>query len=145
MADLAAIEAIEADMREQAQGSQDGWLLDAANRLKSELTRAKGTGEAVAWRHRSDMDGIWTWAYTGDPAQAEVYRRKGHEVEPLYASPPVALPEGCVSVKREKLEYVRDLLMERVYGSPARSPSHNARLEVQDMLSSSPQAKEGGS
>lgn len=85
------------DIVEQLAGllKGDGSEADATiKRAIYQLSRAKGTGEAVAWRHRSDMDGIWTWAYTGDPAQAEVYRRKGHEVEPLYASPPVALPRS---------------------------------------------------
>lgn len=48
-----------------------------------------------------------------------------------------------VTVPVADLERVRDLLMERIYGSPARSPAHNARLEVEAMLSAAP-APEGG-
>jgi hypothetical protein len=43
-----------------------------------------------------------------------------------------------VMVPRSKLQYVRDLLTEKVYGSHARSPGHNARLEVDEMLSAAP-------
>lgn len=49
-------------------------------------------------------------------------------------------PAPTVTVPRTDLERVRDLLMERIYGSPARSPAHNARLEVEDMLSAAPAA-----
>jgi hypothetical protein len=38
---LARLEAIEEDMREQAQGSQDGYLLELSNRLRSIITEAK--------------------------------------------------------------------------------------------------------
>jgi hypothetical protein len=37
---------------------------------------------------------------------------------------------------REALEEARDLLMERIYGNPARSPGHNARLVIEGVLAS---------
>lgn len=40
-----------------------------------------------------------------------------------------------VTVPRAQLQYIRDLLTEKVYGSSARSPGHNARLVVDDLLS----------
>ncbi len=43
-----------------------------------------------------------------------------------------------VVVRRADLEEVRDLLMERIYGSNARSPGHNARLAVESMLAAAP-------
>lgn len=49
-------------------------------------------------------------------------------------------PSALVSVPRADLERVRDLLMERIYGSNARSPGHNARLEVEAMLAAAPDA-----
>jgi hypothetical protein len=48
-------------------------------------------------------------------------------------------PPPTVTVPVSDLEYVRDLLMERVHGSPARSPGHNARLTIESMLSAAPQ------
>lgn len=51
--------------------------------------------------------------------------------------------DDFVRVPRAKLQYVRDLLIEKVYGSHARSPSHNARLEVDDMLAAPPSAPSG--
>ena len=35
---VVALHDLEIELREQAQGSQDGWLLDIANRMKSALT-----------------------------------------------------------------------------------------------------------
>lgn len=49
-------------------------------------------------------------------------------------------PSALVTVPRADLERVRDLLMERIYGSNARSPGHNARLEVEAMLAAAPAA-----
>jgi hypothetical protein len=49
-----------------------------------------------------------------------------------------------VSVPVADLEEVRDLLMERRHGSPARSPAHNARLCVEAMLTAAPVREEGG-
>ncbi|WP_312064666.1 hypothetical protein [Brevundimonas sp.] len=49
-------------------------------------------------------------------------------------------PSALVSVPRADLERVRDLLMERIYGSNARSPGHNARLEVEAMIAAAPAA-----
>lgn len=46
---------------------------------------------------------------------------------------------------REHLEYARDLLMERRYGSPARSPGHNARLVIEAALSLLPAAPDTAS
>ncbi len=46
-------------------------------------------------------------------------------------------PQSVV-VRRADLEEVRDLLMERIYGSNARSPAHNARLAVEAMLAAAP-------
>ena len=47
-------------------------------------------------------------------------------------------PPQSVVVRRADLEEVRDLLMERIYGSNARSPGHNARLAVEAMLAAAP-------
>jgi hypothetical protein len=51
-----------------------------------------------------------------------------------------------VVVRRADLEEVRDLLMERIYGSAARSPGHNARLAVEAMLAAAhtPSSLAGG-
>ena len=49
-----------------------------------------------------------------------------------------------VSVPVASIEEVRDLLMERLHGSPARSPAHNARLCVEAMLTAAPVLEEGG-
>ena len=46
-------------------------------------------------------------------------------------------PQSVV-VRRADLEEVRDLLMERIHGSNARSPDHNARLAVEAMLAAAP-------
>jgi|GEM_PF-1622544 len=46
-------------------------------------------------------------------------------------------PQSVV-VRRADLEELRDLLMERIYGSNARSPAHNARLAVEAMLAAAP-------
>lgn len=53
-------------------------------------------------------------------------------------------PIRMVSVPVADLEEVRDLLMERRQGHPARSPAHNARLCVDAMLTAAPVRKEGG-
>jgi len=57
---------------------------------------------------------------------------------------PVAWPEGYKLVPVEALEEVRDLLMERRHGNPARSPGHNARLAVEALLSPSDGAGQVG-
>lgn len=41
---LSEIAAIEEDVREQASGSQDGYLLDVANRLRDALQRSGNPG-----------------------------------------------------------------------------------------------------
>lgn len=41
---LARLEAIEEDMREQAIGSQDGYLLELANRLRAIIQEAQNSG-----------------------------------------------------------------------------------------------------
>lgn len=46
-----------------------------------------------------------------------------------------------VNVPREKLEEVRDVLAERIQGSPARSPAHNARVLIDTMLEAAPKAE----
>ena len=69
------------------------------------------------------MDMDWS---ANDGARAVV--RWLNENKPLSTTPRVTVPV-------EDLERVRDLLMERIHGSPARSPAHNARLEVEAMLS----------
>ena len=46
-----------------------------------------------------------------------------------------------VNVPREKLEEVRGVLAERIQGSPARSPAHNARVLIDTMLEAAPKAE----
>jgi hypothetical protein len=54
------------------------------------------------------------------------------------------VPDGWLSMPREALMYVSDLLAERKYGTPARSPAHNARIVVDYWLAAAPSAPEGG-
>ena len=58
----------------------------------------------------------------------------------------ISRPATQIVVRRADLEEVRDLLMERIYGSNTRSPAHNARLAVESMLSAAhaPSSLAGG-
>ena len=47
---------------------------------------------------------------------------------------PPAPAVGAEDVAR-LLEEARDMLMERIYGNPARSPGHNARLKIEKAIS----------
>lgn len=60
------------------------------------------------------------------------------EAEP---APAVAVPEGCHALVQEAI----DLLAERKYGSPARSPGHNARLKLEAALAAAPEPSVAGS
>jgi|GEM_PF-4595764 len=46
-----------------------------------------------------------------------------------------------VNVPRKNLEEVRDVLTERIQGSPARSPAHNARVLIDTILAAAPKAE----
>lgn len=66
-------------------------------------------------------------------AQADYEQRiRSALVEP---APAVAVPEGW----RELVQEAIDLLAERKYGNPARSPGHNARLMLQDAIAAAPE------
>lgn len=103
MADLSKIAAIEADMREQAQGSQDGWLLDMANQLAAELSLARReAGEPTAWLIGGAKEGGQVATNRRDVMEAS--KARGLQITPLYAHPsPVtgAIPEGFVLVPIE--------------------------------------------
>lgn len=66
------------------------------------------------------------------------------DIDDRFAAPaPGGVPEGWrpsassdpVAALRQTLEGARDLLSERIYGNPTRSPAHNARLAVESALS----------
>ena len=61
----------------------------------------------------------------------------------LASAPQPSVPEGWVLVPAERLQHASDLLAERAFGSPARSPGHNARLVIDAMLDG-PQPQEVG-
>lgn len=53
------------------------------------------------------------------------------QINPLYTAPPVTASAEEIA---RLLEEARDMLMERIYGNPARSPGHNARLKIERAL-----------
>ena len=53
---------------------------------------------------------------------------------PLYTSPPATSAGVGAEEIAPLLEEARDMLMERIYGNPARSPGHNARLQIEKAI-----------
>jgi hypothetical protein len=104
-----------------------------------------GAGEAVAWRHRSDLDGIWTWAYTSDAVRAELLKRKGHEVEPLYAHPSPAVPVGWRVAPYEPTEHMlymgegyADFMLPETHDNTREGRQRELRMAYQVMLDNAP-------
>lgn len=145
----------------EAVARRDAICTELAERIR-ELSRPPKEREAVAWAFELE-DGSRHLSF-GDPR-----KRVGVKAEtaaPLYASPPVALPEGCVDEVETKLARASEALkrLDDVidFSQPWEPASDackcvqhcnggaeawNAALrharEVRAMLSSSPQAKEG--
>lgn len=99
--------------------------------------------EPVAWQWqqcKSAQPGVWPDHWNNielRPGEDRVqYWRDlstklpdGVRVRPLFASPAVSREDVI-----EQLQEAVDLLAERRYGSPARSPGHNARLVVERVI-----------
>lgn len=108
--------------------------------------------EAAAWQVRAQFStGLWTdWM---DAAGAGVSEsdfeaaKKGKllingrtvETRPLYALPQDQ--SSLIKVLTKQMQLACDLLAERTYGSPARSPGHNARLALEGALALAKEAK----
>lgn len=74
--------------------------------------------------------------WDGDQHDAATHARD--EAAVALSSSPAS--EALGSALRVALEEVRDLLTEKIYGNPARSPAHNARVKLDTAIASLPAA-----
>ncbi|WP_449044169.1 hypothetical protein [Paracoccus versutus] len=94
-------------------------------------------GRASGQQVRALVANLSVWAGKAHPDQQLVDLA---HVLAILDSNPAPQPEGQVQRLSDAIRQACDLLAERKYGSPARSPAHNARLVLEAALTPAPDA-----
>lgn len=108
--------------------------------LAADRLEGRGGGEAKqSYCVRQGENGEWGIFSTTFNVRVATFARNSASARDVISAALSREGEGW----RELLEEARDLLMERRYGNPARSPAHNARLIIDKLLAPAPPLQEG--